>query len=349
MEKTSTKNNPKILITGGAGFLGKAIVREFLSEDSLVRPSELRVFDLKKAEGADDPRLIHIIGDILDQSALDKACEGIDLVIHSAAIVDWGTHPEEHVYAVNYKGTENVIKACRQNNVGALIYTSSLDVVFTGKPLVNIDENQEYAPVHANMYCTSKHHAEELVNKENGNGLKTCSLRPADIYGEGDPFHVESLINMAKSGFYVRLGNGKAKTQHVYSGNMAYAHVKCAEAMLNGNHEIAGKYYFITDSPGSNFFKFFDHIVERAGYRIRPKNIWIPRGLAYSIGAISEMAAFMFRPIKHYNPKLSRFAVTYTCTEFTFSADKAARDFGYKPKYSQEEAIGRVAEFYKRK
>jgi nucleoside-diphosphate-sugar epimerase len=62
---------------------------------------------------------------------------------------------------------------------------------------------------------------------------------------------------------------------------------------------------------------------------------------------LSEFIAFILRPIKHYNPKFSRFAVVYTCTDFTFSSDRAKKDFGFEPKYSVEEAIERTAEHYK--
>ncbi len=107
-----------------------------------------------------------------------------------------------------------------------------------------------------------------------GENLKTCILRPSDIYGEEDPYHIGSLIDMAKTGFYVRLGNGKSKCQHVYVGNMAHAHVLAANALLQNNKKIMGNAYLITDGPGSNFFKFFDKIVSGAGYKIFPKNLW---------------------------------------------------------------------------
>jgi nucleoside-diphosphate-sugar epimerase len=176
--------------------------------------------------------------------------------------------------------------------------------------------------------------------------LKTCSLRPADIYGEGDPYHIGSLIDMARGGFYVRLGNGKSKCQHVYVGNVAQAHVLAAAALLDGNDHIPGQAYFLSDGPPTNFFTFFDSFVEGAGYRIWPKNLWLPRWFAFTLGCISESIAFLIRPIKKYSPKMSRFAVTYTCTTYTFNADKARKDFGFIPKYSSQQAFDRsIAEF----
>lgn len=338
-----------VLITGGSGFLGKAIIRELLDPASPVKPALIRNFDLKNiSEHPDDKRIEFFQGDVRDAAALTKACRDIDLVIHSAAIIDWGIYSEDEVLAINYTGTENVLKACADNGIGHMVFTSSLDAIYSGQPLVNVDESHPYPEKHRTSYCRSKYLAELAVVKANNEQLKTVVLRPSDIFGEADPYHIDSLVNMAKSGFYVRIGNGQAKTQHVYVGNIAHAHLQAASALINGNENIAGQIYFITDSEGSNFFKFFDKVVEGIGYTIKPKNLWIPRPVAYAMAAVSEFLAWLARPVKFYHPKLSRFAVTYTCTEYTFSYDKAKRDFNFEPKYSHEEAVARTISYYKK-
>jgi nucleoside-diphosphate-sugar epimerase len=333
---------PRILLTGGSGFLGKAIVKELLSKDSPLSPGILRIFDLKDYQGISDPRIEFRKGDIRVPEEVSEACQDTDIVIHAAAIVDWGTKPDEEIYAVNVKGTENVLLACKENHVGFLVYTSSLDAVFEGKPLVDIDETLAYPDKHPNSYCRSKFLSEKLVTQANDGQFKTCILRPSDIYGEEDPFHIGSLIDMARGGFYVRLGDGSTRSQHVFVGNIAWAHVLAVHALYTGNTIVPGNIYLITDGPPSNFFTFFDRIVKGSGYRIWPKNLWLPRWLAYSIGSISEAAALMIRPFKNYNPKFSRFAVIYTCSDFTFKTDKAFRHFNFTPKYSEEEAFERT-------
>jgi nucleoside-diphosphate-sugar epimerase len=337
-----------VLVTGGAGFLGKALIRELLAPDSPVMPATIRIFDhADPKDNYADGRIEYIRGDIRDADALKVASKGIDLVIHSAAIVDWGIKSDEEVLAINTGGTQNVIKACEDNNVRFLVFTSSLDAVYSGRPLININENFPYPEDHKTSYCRSKYLAEQAVVKANNNSLKTCVLRPSDIYGEADPYHIGSLVNMAKGGFYVRLGNGSAKCQHIYVGNIAHAHLQAARALMNGSDHVGGEVYFLTDAPGSNFFTFFDQVVSGAGYRIWPKNLWLPRWLAFSMGSLSEFFAWLIRPLKNYHPKFSRFAVTYTCTSYTFNSEKAIRDFGFKPKYSQEEALERTIKFYR--
>jgi nucleoside-diphosphate-sugar epimerase len=353
--------NPRILITGGSGFLGRAITEELFSNDSPLAPSHVRILDIKDSVEITTGSIEYIKGDIRNDRDVEKACRGMDVVIHSAAIVDWGTHPGKEVYEVNVTGTENVIRACHKTGVSCLVFTSSLDAVFGGKPLVDIDETYPYPETHPNMYCRSKYLAEKHVIKA-CTGLKgqvesrlqavnrklqTVILRPADIWGERDPYHVGSLINMAKSGFYVRLGNGEAKCQHTYVRNAAYAHVLAARALWTKTPGVDGEIFFITDGTGSNFFTFFDRIVEGAGYRFRPRNLWIPRRLAYAIGAISEGIAWVLQPVKKYTPKFSRFAVIYTCSNFTFSSKKASEILNYYPKYSDQEAFALTTRFFR--
>jgi nucleoside-diphosphate-sugar epimerase len=340
--------NPSILITGGSGFLGQRIVKEFLDENSRIQASQISIFDIKEIPGTKSDKVRFIKGDIRNYEEVRNACKGMDVVIHSAAIIDWGTLTEAEVYSVNVGGTENVVNACKENKVPYLVFTSSLDAVYSGKPLVGVDESIPYPEKHATSYCRSKFLAEKIVLAVSDSSLKTVILRPSDIYGENDPYHIDSLIDMAKGGFYVRLGNGKSQSQHVYVGNMAFAHVLAASALLE-NKNVSGKVYFITDGKGHNFFQFFDQIVLGAGYQIWPKNLWLPRRLAYSIGAISELIAVLARPIKKYTPKFSRFAVTYTCTDYTFTAEKAERDLGFYPKYDEKTALQNTIGFYRKK
>ncbi len=337
-----------ILLTGGGGFLGTAMISELLDDSSPLSVNTLRILDLKAPTNLEDERVSFLEGDVTDPDLVREACKGIDLVLHSAAIVDWGTKSEKEIMGVNYQGTLNIMEACKACKVKALVFTSSLDVLFDGNPLVNVSEETPYPGKHSTSYCESKYLAELAVLGANGEALKTCSIRPSDIYGEGDPYHIGSLVNMAKGGFYVRLGNGKSLCQHVYVGNIAQAHLLAAAELLKGNSRVGGQAYFITDGPSTNFFTFFDRIVEGLGYKIWPRNLWLPRGFAYSLGCFSESIAFLLRPIRKYSPKMSRFAVTYTCTDYTFNSDKARADFGFIPKYSTEVAFNRTVKHYQR-
>ena len=205
--------------------MGSAIVNELLLDENAGIVSEVRVLDIQMPITGSTKKIIFFQGDIRHKDIVNKACQGVDIVIHAAAIVDWGTRTANEVLDINTGGTKHVIQSCLDHHVRYLIYTSSLDAIFSGQPMVNVDESIPFPVKPVNAYCESKQRAEVIVQRANGQQLKTCILRPADIYGEGDPYHIGSLINMAKKGFYVRLGNGRSKCQHVYVRNIAHAHV----------------------------------------------------------------------------------------------------------------------------
>ena len=164
---------PNILITGGSGFLGSRIVEELLREDTPLIPGKIIVFDLKDFPGPIDKRIECIRGDVRNYAAVEKAGKGIDIVIHCAAIIDWGTRSKEEVLSINVGGTENVIESCKQNGIPYLIYTSSLDAVFSGEALVDIDEDQPYPSSYHTVYCESKVLGEQVVLKAHSPELKT--------------------------------------------------------------------------------------------------------------------------------------------------------------------------------
>ena len=70
-----------------------------------------------------------IVGDIRDAEAVREACQDVDVVIHSASLIDWGEATPQLLDDVNVGGTENVLHACRDAGVRGLVYTSSMDVV----------------------------------------------------------------------------------------------------------------------------------------------------------------------------------------------------------------------------
>ena len=331
------------------------MIRELLSPDAVINASEIRIFDLHKpAEFYSDPRIKYIHGDVRDVAALKSAAAGADAILHLASLVDWGTQLPSTVYSINIDGTQNALDAAVAAGASAFVYTSSLDSVITGKSLQNVDESQPFPPKHPNAYCASKASAERLVSAADGTEgkLRTVIIRPSSVWGEGDPYHISALVNLAQKGPYVRIGDGSAVQQLVYVGNLAHAHLLACRELLDAEREkrkpsCAGKPYFITDAPPENFFRFFDRIVEKSGYAIRPANLWIPRGLMMTAGVIAETLAFLVRPFVHWNPKVSRFAVNYTCSDFTYTSDSAARDFGFNPKYKQAEALEWTFEWFR--
>lgn len=339
---------PVLLVTGGAGFVGHALIKELTGENPVLTADEIRIFDTRPENPYTDKRITYIRGDIRNIEDFTKAAEGARGIIHLASLVDWGTHTKEEVFSINVEGVRNAVSVCRNSGTEALVYTSSLDAICTGKPIRDKDESLPYPARFPNSYCESKAIAEQIVMDANGNGTSTVVLRPAGVWGERDPYHISALLSLAEKGPYIRIGNGEALCQHVYVGNVAHAHLLALKALLTDGSSTAGNVYFLTDSPPKNFFKFLDPVVEASGYTIKPKNLWIPKRIMFVLGCLAEAGAWLIRPFKKINPNVSRFAVSYTCNDFTFSGDRARRDFEYEPKYDHEEAFKTTTGWFKK-
>jgi nucleoside-diphosphate-sugar epimerase len=122
----------------------------------------------------------------------------------------------------------------------------------------------------------------------------------------------------------------------VYSENVAHAHILASEALKPGS-VAAGQCYFITDFEPENFFDFMTPFLKGLGYPAA--TISLPYGLAYGLAAVSEIV----------NPRsaFNRFAVIQTCVDHTFSHAKAARDLGYKPIVSRNEAFEKTLAWFR--
>jgi nucleoside-diphosphate-sugar epimerase len=334
-----------VLVTGGAGFLGRAILRELAKAP----PAEVRVFDLRAPDSRELPAVTSQIGDIRDVDGLREACRGVDVVLHAASQIDWGHMPPDRLAEVNVGGTENVLRACREAGVRALLYTSSMDAVCGTVPVVQADETLPYPRRFTNEYAHTKALAEQAVIRANGSELRTCALRPCGIFGEGDPYHVANVLRVVKAGnLPFRIGDGRAAFEHVYVGNVAHAHVLAMRALVEPESRLAGEIYFITDdTPAVNFFDFMEPILNELGYALPPKSRSAPYPLMFALGALLEGFAVACRPVVRFAPTLTRSSVRFVGHDHTFVGDKARRHFDYTPIYSESEAIKRTVDWFR--
>ncbi len=122
--------NKTILITGGTGFLGKALIYEILKYS----PQSIRVFSRDEVKHHHiqelydyDTRLRNLIGDVRDYRRLERATEGVDIVIHAAALkrIDILEYNVGETIKTNVNGTLNVVEACLANNVEKAIFIST--------------------------------------------------------------------------------------------------------------------------------------------------------------------------------------------------------------------------------
>jgi nucleoside-diphosphate-sugar epimerase len=317
--------------------LGFEIVRQLVDQGKEVRVLDLEPLPEPVPEG---PACELIRGDMRNPADLEAACGDAEVVFQTAAAVWDRRIPARRYREVNVEGNRRVVETCLALGIRRLVYTSTLDVVVRGsRPIVDGDESLPYPRrLPRDPYSRSKILAERLVLEANGPRLATCALRPVGMYGPRDRYHLGNVIEMAGRGRFVRLGSGRARFSHVYSENAAFAHLLAGQRLFPGS-PVAGEVYFVADHyPAGNLFDFMEPYLQALGLPA-PRRC-IPYAAAMVLAAVAEILA----------PRSSfcRFAVIQTCVDHTFVDGKAARDLGYRPIVSREEAFRRTLEWFRR-
>ena len=183
----------KILVIGGAGFIGGFVIRKLLREDI----SEVVIYDNftrgkmeNIADCLQDKRcyVFPLGGDIRDTDVLDAAMKDVDYVFHLAAM--WLLHCKDFprtAFEVNIAGTFNVLEACVKNNIKKLIYSSSASV-YGDAVEVPMTENHPFN--NKNFYGATKISGEAMCTAFHDRyNLPVIGLRYMNVYGPGQDQH----------------------------------------------------------------------------------------------------------------------------------------------------------------
>jgi 3beta-hydroxy-Delta5-steroid dehydrogenase / steroid Delta-isomerase len=329
-ELDPTKIGPAVLITGGAGYLGKHLARRLLDLGCTVR-----TFD-RTADGP-DPRVVHFVGDIRDYSALREAARGVDAIFHAAAVIVMVgvARPEtrRRTFDINVLGTEHVIRACRELGVGRLIYTSSANVLLD-RPVVEADEDEPYAQSFVDLYTETKVVAEKLVRGANGEGLATVSLRPGGIWGfDDESFMMKAFVEQLATGrFKALIGSGEAVVDNTHVENLVDAQLLAAQALVERPEQVGGRAYHVTDDERLNGLEFFRPLVEGWGERF--PTVKVPGRMMFAVAHLLEWMHFLRGGAE---PPLTRGGIYKLIRTSSLRVDRARRDLGYEPRYTHHD------------
>lgn len=316
----------RVLVTGGGGFLGEAIVKRLVHRDDHVRSLSRKYYPELETMGVEQ-----IQGDISDPTLVARACEEADIVFHVAAKPPpWGKYRE--YFQTNVIGTGNVIDGCKRRNVARLVYTSTPSVVFDGTDMQGADESLPYPAKHSAFYPATKALAEQRVIKAAAQGLATVVLRPHQIWGPGDPHFVPRLIARAKE--LKQIGSGKNLVDTTYIDNAADAHLLAADRLAQ-NPGISGNIYFISQDEPIPLWEMINAILNAAG--LKPISATVSYRTAWTVGAVLE---FFYRTF-HLpgEPKMTRFLADAVAKSHWFDISAAKQDLGYSPTISTEEGL----------
>ncbi len=321
-----------ILVTGGGGFLGKAIVRRLLDEGHSVRSLARGDYPELREWGVDARR-----GDLAEAEVVAAACEGCDAVFHVAAKAGvWGPYAAYH--RANVLGTQNIIAGCRAQGVGRLVYTSTPSVVHVGGDIEGADESLPYGEHFATHYPATKAEAERAVLAANGEGLATVALRPHLIWGPGDTNLVPRVLDRGRRGRLRLVGKTPKLVDTIYIDNCVEAHLDALRALPSGS--CGGKAYFVSNGDPQPQDRIINGILAAGG--LPPVSRRISRRVAWTVGLILEGVYGLFRI--QSEPMMTRFVAEQLATAHWYDISAARRDLGYSPRVSIDEGMERLRE-----
>lgn len=322
----------KVLVTGGGGFLGKAICKQLVARGHAVRALNRNHYPELEHAGVEQH-----VADLRNLDLVVEAARGCDAIVHTAAKAGaWG--PLVEYYEINVRGTDNVLAACDIHRIDKLVYTSSPSVVHDGRDLDGVDESVPYAKHYLAAYPQTKAMAEQRVLKANSPTLATVSLRPHLIWGPGDHHLMPRIVDRAQKGRLRFIGDPK-KIDTVYVDNAAEAHIMALDKLAPGA-PIAGKSYFISQGEPVTLDAMINSMLKAAG--LPPESRRISVEFARFVGANMERLWKLLR--LRSEPPLTRFIVEQLSTAHWFNIAAARRDLGYAPRVSTSEGLARVSE-----
>jgi len=326
-----------VLVTGGGGFLGKAIVKQLLHKKIRVTS-----FSRGRYQALEQMGVEQIQGDLTDAPAVMAAVKGMDTVFHVAAKPGlWGSY--DSYFQVNVIGTRHVIDACRAREVDKLVYTSSPSVVFNDAHMENVDESVPYPDVYLAPYPETKAMAEKLVRKAaEEQGLPAIILRPHLIWGPEDNHVVPGIINRAKK--LKMVGPTDDLVDTIYVDNAAWAHILAAEK-LEQHPDLSGRIYFISQDDPVSKWQMANAFLHAAG--LPPIKGHVSAGVAYAAGWFFEAVYKALRVRKE--PPMTRFAARELATSHWFDISRAKKELGYYPKISTQEGLKRLEQYLSQK
>lgn len=313
----------KVLVTGGAGFLGINLIRHLVAKEYECVSLDLADFTYPDMRD----RVTRITGDIRDRKAVDQAMEGVAMVVHTAAALP--LYSKEDIYTTDVEGTRTLLDSALQHKVERFVHVSSTAVygIPDHHPLY---ENDRLEGVGA--YGQAKIQAEMVCLEYRAKGLMVPIVRPKSFIGP-ERLGVFALLYdwaLDKRNFPM-IGSGKNRYQLLDVEDLCEAIYLC----LTLPAEIANDTFNIGAKVFSTMKEDYQAVLDHAGFS--KKILAFPATPA--IWGLRLLEALHISPLYKW--------VYETASKDSFvSIEKAEQRLGYQPKYSNKDALLRNFKWY---
>jgi len=292
----------KVLVTGGTGYLGRAVVRALAS-----RGHDLVVF-ARSASRSGLPGAA-VDGDIRDRAALERAAAGCDAISHSAALVSIWRRRREDFDDVNVGGLRNVVAVAKTLGTPRVLYTSSF---------VALPPRGRTEPLVANDYQRTKVAADRLADEAVRDGCPLIRVYPGVLYGPGtftEGNLVGRLIADHLNHKLPGLIGPENRWSYAYVDDVAAGHCAALEhGRVGGRYALGGE-----NAPQRRVFELVQQLTGR-----RPP-ARIPFPIADLLGAAEELRVTLFGGM----PLVTRGAVEIFRHDWSLDSSDAVRELGY--------------------
>lgn len=310
------------LITGGAGFLGINLIRYLLERGHPVVSLDIADFNYPERN-----RVKAIKGDIRDRSSVDRAMEGVQIVVHAAAALP--LYKKEDIFFTDLDGTRNVLQSAFEHGVDRVIHISSTAVygIPDHHPLSEDDPLHGVGP-----YGEAKVKAEQICLEYRAKGMCVPIIRPKSFVGPERLGVFALLYDWAKDGKnFPMIGSGNNRYQLLDVEDLCEAIYLCATLepdRVNDTFNIGAKEF-------TTMREDYQAVLDAAGFG---KKI-IPFPAAPAIWTLRILEALRLSP-------LYKWVYETAATDSFVSIEKAERVLGFTPKYSNKEALVRNYRWY---
>jgi nucleoside-diphosphate-sugar epimerase len=318
-----SQSGPRVLVTGGAGFMGINLVRHLLARGARVRSWDIAPFDYPEAD-----RIDVLQGDIRDLTLHERAFEGVDVVVHCAAALPLA--PPAEIRSTNVDGTRMLLETAARKGTGRFIHISSTAVygIPDHHPLVETDRMEGVGP-----YGASKVAAEGVCApfREAG-GMVLPILRPKSFVGPERLGAFKLLYDFASTGHnFPVLGAGNNLYQLLDVEDLCAAVMLCA----TGDAGAVNATFNIGAERFGSLRQSFQAVLDRAGHGKRV--IGLPE--APAIWTLRGLEALHLSPLYKW--------IYETAGKESFvSIDRAKAVLGFAPGFSNEEALIRNFDWF---